>query len=180
MKLSHTKFISWSIISFFAFTMTGCSLFGGKSVDYVSFTPNPVEFSSIGESVQINPRAFNSDGEELTDKSFTYLIENEDIASVTQEGRITSKKIGTTTISVECEEKVSFTQLYVCGCIEEIYQYNASDEITNITINNIACFPYLETVFETGSTDMEEAIANGAMEIDNLGRVSKLKYKTCN
>ena len=180
MKNSVDKFISWSIISLFAFIMSGCSLFGGNSVDRVLFTPNPVEFSSVGESVQLTPMAFNSDNEELTDKTFTYTVDNEDIATVTQEGRVTSRKIGTTRISVECEEQVSSSDLYVCGCIEEIYLYNSSDEISNITVNDIDCFSYLETVFETGSTDVEEAIANGAMELDNQGRVSKLKYKTCN
>lgn len=180
MKIDINNSISWMTVTLMAAIITGCSLFGGNDVERVSFTPNPLEFSSIGENIQITARAYNSDSEELTDKTFSYSIENEDIATVTDAGRVTSRKIGTTTITVSCEEKQSVSSVYVCGCVEEIYEYNSSDEIINTTVNNIACFPYLETVFETGSSDVDEAIANGAMELDGQGRVSKLKYKTCN
>lgn len=179
MKQMVTGYLFLSLTVILMCCLAGCSLFKGNDVNRITVAPDPVEFSHLGERIQLTAIAYNEDGEELSDKIFAYHVEDMDIATVDQDGWITSQDLGSTTITVTCEETQAATSIRSCGCVEEIYEYNAMDEIINTTRNHIPCFPYLESVFETGGYDIQEAIDNGALEVDGRGRVIKYKYKTC-
>jgi len=83
----------------------------------ITLTPSPLNLA-VNEQRQMTARAFDDEGNQLTDADFTWSIDDESIATVNQNGIVTGVTVGTTTVRVERGGEVATATVGVTAIVD--------------------------------------------------------------
>lgn len=90
-----------------------------EPVARITLTPSPLNLA-VNEDRQMTARAFNEDGNELTEAEFEWSIDDETIATVNQNGVVTGVQVGTTTVRVESGDEVATATVVVSAIVDNL------------------------------------------------------------
>ena len=90
-----------------------------EPVARITLTPSPLSLA-VNELRQMTARAFDDEGNELTDAEFTWSMDDESIAVVNQNGEVTGVSVGTTTVRVESGDATASAQVIVSAVVDNL------------------------------------------------------------
>jgi hypothetical protein len=88
-----------------------------EPVARITLTPSPLSLA-VNEMRQMTARAFDEDGDQITDAEFEWSIDDESIATVDQNGMVTGVMVGTTTVRVESGGEVATATVVVTAIVD--------------------------------------------------------------
>jgi hypothetical protein len=167
----------WIFMLLFSIVVFSCEK---EDEDVISIVfPKSDEFiDGIGNSVKLTPEARNSEGKRLSDKKFEWFASDNEIASVDENGIVSSRGLGFTTIEARSGNISGSVNIHVCSCVVDRFSYDMNGNIISFSRKDTICNQLTNEFFNT-EIDFDLALENNIIAIDSKGRIIMLHHKTC-
>lgn len=119
-----------------------------EPVARITLTPNPLNLA-VNEVRQMTARAFDDDGNEITDADFTWSMDDESIATVNQNGMVTGVTVGTTTVRVESGGEEATATVNVSAIVDNLGNEFVLGMLPNLAGSNYRTELHLTSNIET-------------------------------